>query len=187
MYRWLPLTILFAVSCSGESNDENGDMLGNHDQENHIQAIEDLRQMILTGKYTDFGLDVPAHENEAWGIMMENGFAEGSFSLTCFSDGNTSLYYSSGGGIIGAGQHENVKSEAIALVELTDAFINDMTPVSEFAHPAAGFTVFYVMTDSGVFSIAVPEEDLGEDRHKLAPLFYKAHDVITEIRKVTDL
>ncbi|MHB8971456.1 MAG: hypothetical protein ACYC3X_09105 [Pirellulaceae bacterium] len=42
------------------------------------------------------------------------------------ADGTTSLYLSSGGGIIGAGEHDSVRSPASALLRLTQQYASAM-------------------------------------------------------------
>jgi hypothetical protein len=48
-------------------------------------------------------------------------------------------------------------------------------------------TQFVAVTSAGLRGAVAPEEDLGEGRHALSPLFYAAHDVIGQIRLVEDV
>ena len=48
--------------------------------------------------------------------------------------------------------------------------------------PTRGQTIFYLRTDTDVFSAQAPERELGERRHVLSPLFYAGQDVITQYR-----
>src|SRR5690348_17043141 len=43
-----------------------------------------------------------------WGCVMDTGYPSGAATLVCLSDGTTSLYTSTGGGMIGGGAHEQV-------------------------------------------------------------------------------
>jgi len=61
-----------------------------------------------------------------------------------------------------------------------------MSAVTTFPLPRAGRTVFYVLTDSGVFTTEAEERALGEERHALSPLFYAGQEVITQLRLVSD-
>jgi hypothetical protein len=51
-----------------------------------------------------------------FGVIMDMGMDLGTATLAVFSDGSVSLYYSSGGGIIGAGEHERVWTAAARLL-----------------------------------------------------------------------
>jgi hypothetical protein len=54
-------------------------------------------------------------------------------------------------------------------------------PIPEPAH-----TIFYVLTDSGILTGGALENDLGFGRHPLSPLFHAGHEVITQLRLVSD-
>ena len=43
-------------------------------------------------------------------------------------------------------------------------------------------TQFVAVTSLGLRGATAREDDLGEERHELTPLFYAAQDVITQIR-----
>jgi len=62
----------------------------------------------------------------------------------------------------------------------------DMTATRTFPLPRVGRTVFYMLTDSGVLTAEADENDLGEQRHALSPLFYAGQDVITQLLLVSD-
>src|SRR5262249_2976490 len=46
--------------------------------------------------------------DECYGLLMETGYDKAVVTLACFLTGDTSLYFSNGGGIIGAGKHASV-------------------------------------------------------------------------------
>ena len=52
---------------------------------------------------------------------------------------------------------------------------------SEPAH-----TVFYVLTDSGILTDNALEDDLGYNRHPLSALFHAGHEVITQLRLMSE-
>ena len=56
-----------------------------------------------------------------WGAVMETGYPNGVASLVCLRDGTTSLYTSTGGGIIGGGAHDPVVRANHALLATIEA------------------------------------------------------------------
>lgn len=72
-------------------------------------ASGELRAMALSVKPGDIGLTRKSFGQEAWGIVMETEMDGGYYTLVVLGDGTTSLYFSKGGGIIGAGEHETVR------------------------------------------------------------------------------
>jgi hypothetical protein len=149
-------------------------------------TFADLRKQALTGTRAAFGLDAAPTPTTPWGVVMETGFPEGSFTLVALSDGSASIYLSSGGGSIGGRAHETIRNAAQAMVALAVKFQPQATATKEFPLPKSGQTVFYLLTDSGVFTATAPEQDLGEERHSWSPLFHAGHEVIGQYRLITE-
>ena len=47
-----------------------------------------------------------------------------------------------------------------------------------------GNTRFYFVTQKGVMTIEAKEDDLGNNKHKLSPLFHQAHELIHVIQMI---
>jgi hypothetical protein len=84
--------------------------------------------------------------------------------------------------VIGGIGQESVRRAATAFVKLAGQHHANMALAKTFPLPREGRTVFYVRTDSGVFSAEADEEALGEERHDLSPLFHAGHEVISQLR-----
>jgi hypothetical protein len=52
--------------------------------------------------------------------------------------------------------------------------------------PKIGYTRFYIVTISGVLTAEVLEDDLGNERHDLSPVFFQGHKLISYIRAVEE-
>jgi hypothetical protein len=144
-----------------------------------VAIFSDLRNQALGVKGTDVGVT-----KGAYGILMETGYPEAVATLFALADGSTSLYFSSGGGTIGAGQHAKPAAAAIALVKRSGQDLSHPTKTSVFPLPQQGHTRFYVLTTDGVFTAEIPEIDLGENHHALSTLFHTAHALIYEISQI---
>jgi len=118
---------------------------------------------------------------------METGYPEATATLLALGDGTTSLYLSSGGGIIGGHAHEDVRQANAEFLDTANQYYQHLEPTESFPVPAEGQTLFYVLTDSGVLGGAGLEDDLGFGRHLLSPLFHAGHRVITELRLMSEL
>lgn len=116
-----------------------------------------------------------------FGVLMETGYPE-AVSLLALSDGTASLYFSSGGGIIGAGGHPGPSVAARSLVAFAAHNLGHLGAAVEYPLPGPGHTRFYVLTSDGVLTADALERAFGENRHVLSPLFYAAQELITEIR-----
>jgi hypothetical protein len=150
------------------------------------EIYREMRDAALRGSRADFGLEGVASPGQPWGVLMEIGFPEGSATVVALSDGNASIYLSSGGGSIGGSGHASIRKAAQAMVALAAQFQPQMTATTTFPLPAKGQTVFYTLTDAVVFTAGASEEDLGEQRHSLSPLFYAGQEVITQYRLIQE-
>ena len=120
-------------------------------------------------------------------LLMETGYPEAVATLVAVADGTTSMYFSNGGGIIGGGEHERVAAATRRLLEVAEQFVDDFTPsAAPPGLPSEGETQFVAIAPEGRSALSAPEEDLGEERHAASPLFYAAHDVITELRLIDE-
>jgi hypothetical protein len=121
-----------------------------------------------------------------WGLIMETGYPNGVASLVTFIDGSTSMYFSSGGGVIGAGQHDEVRYASKAFIAAANTYMSDFSPVARHPLPDAGRVRFYVRTLDGLKCGEAAERDLGEGRHRLSPLFHAGHRVIAHLRQISE-
>ena len=150
------------------------------------QMSDELRSMVLNLKPKDIGLSKENFPHPVFALVMETGFPEGSFTLSVVADGSTSLYFSSGGGIIGGGEHENVRETSGYLLSGAQHFYKKAQKVTDFPRPEPGKVMFYFITFDGVRSYTAKEDDLGNDEDELSDLFFAAHNVITELRKIEE-
>ena len=151
-------------------------------QSDAAAASRELRQQALSVSASDLGLSPGG--SKVWGVMMETAFPEAVATLVSFADGTTSLYLSSGGGTIGAGDHASVRTAAEAFLQIANDHLANFSPAHEFPLPEEGHVRFYVHTFDGVLTAERLEEELGEERDSLAPVFHAGHAVIGAIREL---
>jgi hypothetical protein len=144
-----------------------------------------LRQQALTVEAGELGLAPAAARPHVWGILMETGYPEAVATLVVLADGTTSLYFSNGGGVIGAGEHDLVRAASDALLSVAETHLAGFADIHATPLPDVGRVRFYLRTFQGMRGAEADEEDLGEDRHQLSPLFHAAHEVIGMIRQVS--
>ncbi len=142
-------------------------------------AYQGLRTQALQVDPAKLGLDA---SSGVVGALMETGTPDAVVTLMTMADGTVSLYFSSGGGIIGLGQHEGPRKAGLDYLAAVPRYLERATPAKEFPLPELGRTRFYFMTRDGVFTVDAAEDDLGNNRSPLSPLFFKAQEVITQAR-----
>ncbi len=117
-----------------------------------------------------------------WGVVMDATEPKAHYSLIVLADGTTSLYFSSGGGIIGAGAHPTIVAANHELMELAESLNVYFAVAGNTDLPPAGYVRFWVLTYGGVKGLEAAEKALLDGGHPLSGLFEKAQAVITEIR-----
>jgi hypothetical protein len=114
--------------------------------------------------------------------LMETGYPEAVATLVAVADGTTSLYFSNGGGMIGAGEHPLVAEANSRFLEAARSFLAHLSEVSDPTPPSTGLTQFVAVSPEGLRGAVASEDELGEGRHALSQLFYAGQDVITQMR-----
>lgn len=145
------------------------------------KIYQDLRQMVLTTNPEKLGLS-PSESNRVWGMLMETGYKEAVATLVSLGDGTVSLYFSNGGGYIGVGEHKGPREASNNFLSAAPEFLSNASLVKSFPLPKEGNTRFYFLTFDGVYAVESKEDDLGNNKSSLSPLFFKAQDVITQLR-----
>jgi hypothetical protein len=173
MKRLIAMAGLFTV-LSGLFTSANA-----KDEYKLAKIYTDLRSMVLATKPDALGLK-PAN-GEVWGVLMKTGYPEAIASLVALADGTVSMYFSNGGGIIGLGPHPEPHRLGKELIAFAQKYSQQTKPTKSFPLPPHTFTRFYLLTGSGVVTAEAKEDDLGNQRHVLSPLFHKAHELISAI------
>ena len=148
------------------------------------EIFQQLRNMVFTTDPQQLGLSKT--DGPVWGLLMESGFSEGSFTLVALRDGTVSLYFDNGGAMIGIGQHETPARIASELLTLAPEYLSETSITTNYPVPTDGFTRFYFLTFDGVRTVEGKEDDMGNNRHALSPLFLKAHQLISTARELEE-
>jgi hypothetical protein len=150
-----------------------------------VQTYTDLRTMVFGIDLGELGPRKADTIDRVWGVVMEAGCPEAVATLLALSDGTVSLYFSSGGGMIGLGDHEEIANAAQRLIALAARAAPSCDYASEFPLPRKGYTRFYLMTYSGVLTVEIDEQRLWLDT-ECAPIFDRGHELLGMIRSISD-
>lgn len=148
------------------------------------QIFQELRNMVFSLDPQELGLS--KSDGPVWGLLMETGYSEGAFTLVALRDGTVSLYFANGGGMIGIGQHDTPREIAGELLALAPQYLSETSITTNYPVPTAGLTKFYFLTFDGVRTVEGKEDDMGNNRHVLSPLFHKMHELISGARELDE-
>ena len=151
--------------------------------DNGENVYSPMRNMAFNVKPEDIGV-ILDNDEQVYGSIVDMGMGGGVATMVCFIDGTASLYFSSGGGIIGAGQHESVQ-KAVASYLVSIHQVLPITKATEDfnAVPEEDHHIFYLFTRTGKYTIDIDTNDIKTKETNF--LFSLSQMVLTEIRKVS--
>jgi hypothetical protein len=151
-----------------------------------FETYTSLRQLALRVRAADLGLTDLA-DASPFGMVMDMSVNSGFATLVCFLNGEASLYFSSGGGVIGAGQKvKAVHDIAKQVVAFAGQLVPFLSKTTASDLPAAGMIRFYVLTPAGTYFGEDWEADLQQRKTQLAELYAAGQSVITEFRPLLE-
>ncbi len=150
-----------------------------------VPAFREFRSQVFSLNPEKIGTP-NTDKNSVFCVVMDNGYSIGWATLVAFADGNASLYLSNGGGVIGGAAHETVRNAAIAMTKAANRYVDQTTITESTPLPTFGNVTFYLLTTNAVRTATAKEDDLGEQRHALSPLFNAGQEVITQLRLVSE-
>ena len=143
-----------------------------------------LRALALYSKRIPNSMPNPSSPNEPWGVVMDWVLSGAVATVVAFSDGSASVYFSSGGGLLGGQAHEPIRNAARQAVAAAGEVQSQMELTTIFPLPQPGIVVFYLLTDSGVFTGSAFESALRTHSHALSKLGDAMQEVISAYRRM---
>ena len=132
------------------------------------------------------GIKKPNDDTKVWGVMTEFTVDGGYVTMVSLANGRTYMYFSSGSGILGAGDYSMVSIASAELVKTAERYVSQMKPTKVHPFPSAGHTRFYLLTYSGLYTSEAPESQMdGERAHPMYGLYAFTQNVITQIRLIS--
>jgi len=153
-------------------------------EDNH-DPYTGLRDLALNLKAEDLELAKSVKSETALAAILEFGTHEGSATIFSSVTGDASMYFSSGGAIIGGFAHKTVSEAAIAFVESAQDYFPQMEKGNTDL-PKPGHIKFHILTNKSTYSLEGAESEIAAETSQWAPFFYKGNGVITELRKISE-
>lgn len=150
------------------------------------QVYLQLRNRTLSLSPEDVGIAPSIEAPHVWGVVMETGYPVGSATLVSLADGTTSLYFSTGGGLLGRGDYPPVAEASRAFVEEAEAHHSELPLTSDHPLPGVGQVRFIILTYTGMRSEVVLEEELTGGHHPLTTLYTRAQNTLNQLSHSAD-
>ena len=146
----------------------------------------ELRLRALHATAAALGIEPTERFRTVYGVVMDTTYENGTATLVVFADGTTSLYTSTGFGIIRGGGHAQVVRAGRSLLKLAEAHRSEFPPDASDDPPQVGHVTIRLLTFAGRVAVTEDESALGAGRSSVSPVFHQAHAVITELRRLEE-
>lgn len=176
------------IACKPKKN-QSADKQENTQSENKTDQQEnpfhDLRQMALSATPEQLGLET-SDETKVFGIVMDWDLGDGIATVAAYQTGDASMYLSSGGGVIGGGQHDNVRQAVFPYVQFGQEFLTKAEKTESTPLPDKDCVRFYLLTNKGIFYSQEKMKNIENENSDWLKLFEEANKVLTELRLTTE-
>ena len=175
------IAIGFFISWTNKTKKSSGKKTQLTEKTTDQNPYMEMRNMAFSSKADQLGLE-NIEDNKVYGLITEMAMNPGSASVISFLTGDTSLYLSSGGGFIGAGQHEEVREFVIQKVDGFQKYLSKAKKNDEPKLPEEGKVNFNFLTKNGLYSVTENMSELESGKSELSSLFQEVNEIITQIR-----
>ena len=177
--------IFIASKPKKQSVDNQANKQTENISEQQENPFNDLRQMALSATPEQLGL--PTYdENKVFGIVMDWDLGDGIATVAAYETGDASMYLSSGGGVIGGGQHDNVRQAVFPYVQLGQEFLSESKRTESTPLPGKDCVRFYLLTNKGTYYAQEKMKNIENESSDWLRLFEEANKVLTELRLTTE-
>lgn len=174
----------YLTSCRQKSMDKNITTAKVHQTKEN--AYEELRNRAFKTTPEQLELSLPTDKTIVYGVIMDWEMGGGIATTVAFQTGDASLYLSSGGGVIGGGQHQNVNSASKQFIRLAQTFIDKATKTEMTDLPKANEVKFYLLTNKGIYVGQEQMKNFENSSSAWLQLFEEGNNVLSELRKTSE-
>jgi hypothetical protein len=148
--------------------------------------FDGLRDMALGVTAEQLGLQIAEEQTKVYGIVMDWDLGDGIATVSAYETGDASMYLSSGGGVIGGGQHENVRNIVFPYITKGQSFLNKATLTDSTPLPDKNCIRFYFLTNKGKFMAQENMKNIESETSEWLILFEEANKVLSELRLISE-
>jgi hypothetical protein len=184
--------VFYLASCGNKSFAKDNrinttqDTIKTKVHQTYENAFEGLRNMAFSTTPEQLGLSLQTGRIIVYGVIMDWEIGGAIATTVSYQTGDASLYLSSGGGVIGGGEHQNVNRAAKQFVSLAQTFLNKTTETEKTSLPGTGEVNFYLLTNKGIYIGKEQMKNFESNSSPWLKLFEAGNNVLTEIRMISE-
>jgi hypothetical protein len=145
----------------------------------HNKVFLGLRDDMMHAKSEDLDIELDP-SSRVWGVVTDIAMGTGSVCLVALMNGSSSMYFSSGGKVVGTVDQKNVQDAATKYVKMSVKSLPEMKLTRDYQLPAAGEVSFFLLTNNGVYTSKAKKDELVSGQNILSPMFFAANDLVNQ-------
>lgn len=118
-------------------------------------------------------------------MVIETGYPDAVATVIVLADGTVSLYFSTGGGLVGLGDHEQIRDAGHRLLGLGSQLTSVFDGTHDFPLPQKGRMRIYLLAYSGVLAVEAAA-DCPWPEPALVGLVGRVQELFAMIRNLAD-
>lgn len=178
----ITLAVGFNTSCSEKIKKESVKEILKMETNIESNPYLEMRKMAFSVSAEQLGLKLPKDSRKIYGIITDLDVGNGTATVITYLTGDASIYLSSGGGFIGAGQHESVKKVAKDFVNNSNSISSKGMKFKNSELPTKGNANFYFLSNEGQTRISENISKLNSGQSEFSNLFKDLNIVMNQIR-----
>jgi len=152
-----------------------------------VNPYEGLRNKLLTASADELGIPPSEELPDVWAALTDLGMEHGTATIATVADGSTSMYTSSGGGIIGAGMRPPIAEATREFLATMQRSLDRLPPAETAPLPPEGSVAFVALTRGGIRRVQIAIEGIDEEEDgPLYALWAGINGVITLMRLTSE-
>ena len=148
--------------------------------------MKGLRLQVLNSSATSLKQKPSKDYPHVYGVVMDWPLGPSTATIVSMSNGDASLYTSSGFGILGGIAHERVRAAASAFVKGAARHFETSKPAASYPYPPTDRVYFYLLTFEGVRLVQADRASVEASSGPMFELFELGQAVLTELRATSD-
>lgn len=141
-----------------------------------------LREMAFSTSPEQLNIVFQDNELAVYGVIAEWNMGDATITLVAYATGDTSLYLSSGGIFIGAGQHTDVNELVKSFVQFSNTMLENASHDESNSMPVGDEIKFHFKTNKGKYVVIDRMSNIESRTTQNAKYFDAINQVITAIR-----
>ncbi len=149
------------------------------DGKTELETYMDLRRQVLGLRRSDYEAYMREHGVHA--VLIDTNMDGIVYSVVMVVDGTISLYYQTGGGVLGMGRKfPDLAMKTRAFVYSCDQMISKLHTAENTSIPDVDQRVFYLVTADKVYKAVSQKTKMAEEPYEIQMLNYLSEKVMTQ-------